>query len=202
MDRRSFIKMGAVALTALTTPRSLPVYGKEGQAMAGPETSKALETTRLIIRPFTSEDWRDVQQLALDWRSAPGPEFDKWPTDETGVRGLTGLFVKQAGKYFAVSLKKGERVIGLLALNGIDERNELDLGHVILSDHQDNDVDREALGAMVDDIFGNSEVAGIVTHNADHAEQLAPLISVGFVTRNQEYPAMLVLSRERWTKVQ
>jgi|TARA_Y100000310_G_scaffold327633_1_gene394292 RimJ/RimL family protein N-acetyltransferase len=163
---------------------------------------QTLETARLVIRPFTAEDWRDVQQLALDWKSAPGPAFDKWPTSATDVKGLTGYFAKEAGKYFAVSLRKGERVIGLLALNGTDERKELELGHVILSDHQDNDLDKEALGAMVDHIFGDSEVTGIVTHNADPAEQLAPLKSLGFVIRDQKSPGTLVLSREQWTKVQ
>lgn len=166
--------------------------------MAGPRSSKMLETTRLIIRPFRSEDWRDVQRLAQDWKTAPGPEFDKWPTDEVGVIGLTDIFVKQTDMYFAVFPKKAARVIGLMALNGHDGRNELDLGHVILSDHQDNDIDREVLGLMVDDIFENSEVAGIVAHNADHAAKLAPLIAVGFVLRDQDQPSILVLSRERW----
>ena len=169
---------------------------QQGPSMA----NQTLETARLVIRPFTSRDWRDVQQLALDWESAPGPEFDKWPTSESEVKGLTSFFAKGPGKYYAVSLRSGERVVGLLALNGIDEHKELDLGHVILSSYQDNDLDKEALGAMVDHIFGDTEVARIVTRNADHAEQLAPLKSLGFVSHSQEHPSELVLSREQWRR--
>jgi len=160
---------------------------------------KTIETSRLVIRPFTAEDWPNVQKIALDWKSAPGPEFDKWPTSETEIKGLTNLFAKQAGRYFAISLSGGQ-VIGLLGLGDIGERRELDLVHVILSNHQDNDLDREALGTMVDHIFESLEVDRIVTKNAEHPEQLAPLKSLGFVNFNQNHPSELVLSREKWRK--
>ena len=164
------------------------------------ETS-LLNTRRLTIRHFDSEDWNDVLSLALDWRAAPGPEFDKWPTSEHEVRDLTSYFAGNPETYFAVEDRKNSTVVGLLALNGVDDTDELDLGHVILAQYQDDDHDREALGAMIDQVFGSMGINMIVTHNADYPPQLAPLKSLGFSSRASEDPSELVLPRERWARM-
>ena len=159
---------------------------------------ESIETTRLVLRPFRPGDWSDVQELAVDWKSAPGPEFDKWPISEEEAKGLTGHFLGKPGQYFAVSLRSNNKVIGLLALNGIDADKRMDLGHVILSTYQDDAVDREALGAMVGHVFSNEEVESIITRNADYAKQLAPLRSLGFTNASNKDKGELVLSRLEW----
>ena len=159
---------------------------------------KTIETQRFTLRAFTLEDWPDVHELAVDWNQAPGPAFDKWPATEAENKGFTGYLAKE-DKYFAVTLREANKVIGLLALNGFDANGQLDLGHVILSRYQDNDHDREVLGAMVDHIFGNEAVFSIVTRNApEHAAQLTPLKALGFKVVNAEEPGELVMTREEW----
>lgn len=156
-----------------------------------------IETERLVLRPFTPEDWSDVQELAVDWKAAPGPEFDKWPTSEDDTRGLTGHFADRPERFYAVALKSEDKVIGLLSQNGFEVEGQMDLGHVILSTHQDDDLDREALRAMVRRVFENDDVASIVTHNApDHDQQLAPLRSLGFAEGGSS--GELVLTRNEW----
>ena len=159
---------------------------------------KTIETKRIIIRAFTSEDWPDLHELAIDWAKAPGPSFDKWPTSQEEVKSLTDYFTKN-DRYFAVTLRESKKVIGLIALNEIDPDRQLDLGHVILSKYQDNDLDREALDAMVEHVFKNEDVLSIVTRNApDHIEQLAPLKDLGFKVVNQEQKGELVLTKAEW----
>jgi len=40
------------------------------------------EAQRPILRPFAAADGQDFRELALDWKAAPGPAFDKWRTSE------------------------------------------------------------------------------------------------------------------------
>lgn len=157
-----------------------------------------LSTKRLVLRGFAPDDWRDVHELAVDWSKAPGPDFDKWPTTEEGARGMTGHF-SSSPKYFAMCLKESKKVVGLLALNGYEGEGLFDLGHVIHSDYQDNDVDREALQTIVVHIFRTVDPTSIVTHNdPTHQEQLAPLRALGFTTPGDVEQGTLVLTRAEW----
>jgi len=157
-----------------------------------------LRTERVIIRGLTEEDWPDINKLAIDWSKAPGPEFDKLPTSEDGAKGLVGYFMEH-DTHKALCLHGGKKVIGLLGLNGLDSEGRFDLGHIVLSEYQDNDMDKEALNAAVEYIFENKNVESIVTNNAsDHAEQLAPLKSLGFRILDPDNPGTLVLTKAEW----
>jgi len=151
-------------------------------------------TQRLTLRSFTPDDWRDVHELALDWSKAPGPAFDKWPTDEAGTKGLAGYFAERE-RFLAVSLNESATVIGLVAINDIDKQGRQDLGHVIHSQYQDDEIDREALEAAVAFVFNTVEIDVIVTHNDPNHAQLAPLRSLGFQDSGAS-DGELVLSRE------
>ncbi len=157
-----------------------------------------IETKRLVLRSFTADDWRDFHELAVDWRMAPGPAFDKWETSietcQKSVQYMSGM-----DNYFAACLKKSGKLIGLLAINGIDKAKQADLGHVILSKYQDNDHDREALQAIVQHCFNVRGALSIITHNAPgHEAQVAPLKCLGFTNKNPDNPGELTLNEELW----
>ncbi len=107
-----------------------------------------IETKRLVLRAFTADDWRDFQELAVDWAAAPGPAFDKWRTSEEACRESVE-YMSTRDRWFAVSLRDTGKVIGLLGINGISDEKQADVAHVILSRHQDDDLDREALQAVI-----------------------------------------------------
>jgi ribosomal-protein-alanine N-acetyltransferase len=159
---------------------------------------KPITTRRLTLRSFTPADWNDLHELSLDWSKAPGPAFDKWPKDEEGTKGLTTYFVEH-DRFIAVCLNESGKVIGLVAINDIDQKGRQDVGHVIHSQYQDNDIDREALEAAVAYVFDTAEVDVIVTHNDPNKPQLAPLRSLGFQDSGAE-EGELVLNREEWEK--
>ena len=159
-----------------------------------------LGTERLVLRAFAVDDWQDVHELAIDWGKAPGPDFDKWPTTEEAARGLTEHF-SSSPKYFAMCVKEARKVVGLVALNGYETEGRFDLGHVIHSDYQDDDIDCEAIRAIVDHIFQTENPAAIVTHNdPTHREQLAPLIALGFSAAGEAEEGTLVLARAEWER--
>jgi len=157
-----------------------------------------IETTRLVLRPFTADDWRDFQKLAVDWKAAPGPAFDKWRTSEEACRESV-QHMSTRDNYFAMCLRESGKVVGLLGINGIDEEKQADLGHVILSNYQDDDHDREALQAMVRHCFDVRGAQSIITHNAsEHVAQVTPLKSLGFAGNNPDNPGELTLNKAQW----
>ena len=157
-----------------------------------------IETKRLVLRRFTPDDWRDFQELGVDWKAAPGPAFDKWPTsDEASRKSVQHMSTKD--NYFAMCLRDSGKVVGLLAVNRIDENKQADLGHALLSKYQDNDLDREALRAMVHHCLDVLGARSIITLNAsEHVAQIAPLKSLGFVNTNPDNPGELTLTKEQW----
>jgi hypothetical protein len=140
---------------------------------------KTIETRRFILRTFSAGDWPELQALARDWKDAPGPESDKFPTDEEGCRAFAG-YLAGRDDFLAMTEKSTARLVGLIALNGLDGEGRFDLGHVILSEYKDGDRDREALAAAVDHIFASSSAVEIVAKNADDPAQLAALEGLGF----------------------
>jgi RimJ/RimL family protein N-acetyltransferase len=161
-----------------------------------------IETKRLIIRTFTADDWKDFHELSIDWKASPGPAFDKWPTSEEAAKGSVEHMSTEA-RWYALCLREPAKVIGLLGLNGLDKEGRFDLGHVILTKYQDNDIDKEGLCAMVDYVFENKNVETVVTNNAsEHTEQLAPLESLGFKVVDQYNPGTLILTKAEWEQQQ
>jgi RimJ/RimL family protein N-acetyltransferase len=156
-----------------------------------------LSSERLIIRDFNCNDFSDFLTLSVNWKSAPGPKFDKWPTDENGCKGFLEYLCTQKN-FYAVYLCDKKMVIGLLAINKIDENKQLDLGHVIHSAYQNNDIDREALEMMVDYIFKTMDVESIITRNYPNEEQIAPLKSLGF--KKCENDGVYIMKKDKWKK--
>lgn len=176
-----------------------------GQAHPCPQQTEEgamprIETRRLTLRPFADDDWHDFQELGTDWKAAPGPEFDKWPTSEEACKASVAHMATQ-DKYLAMCLRSSGKVVGLLGLNGTDEQGRMDVGHVVLSKHQDDDLDREALQAIVQRAFDAQDVVAVVTHNAaDHAAQLAPLRSLGLTNSDPSEAGELSISRDEWER--
>jgi RimJ/RimL family protein N-acetyltransferase len=159
-----------------------------------------IETERLVIRPFVPEDWPGMQALAINKESSRGARYDHtWPTTEDECKGMAEYFA--GGQYYAAVLKQNQRIIGLLAFNSIDANKQLDLGHVMHTEFQDNDHDREALEAIIDFAFRDQDIASVITLNVaapDWTEQIAPLKSLGLTPIAEDKPGELVISRQDW----
>jgi RimJ/RimL family protein N-acetyltransferase len=157
-----------------------------------------VETRRLVLRGFQSGDWPEVLGLAVDWKASPGPDSDKLPVSEQECRKFTD-FLMRSGNHYAMCLRSDNKVIGLLALNGLDKEERFDLGHIILSRYRDDDHDREALAAMVDLIFSTYGMFTITTHNAPDPRQTAPLRSLGFADGDSE-KGELTINKRVWDR--
>ena len=82
----------------------------------------SLETDRLTIRNFSPDDWRDLQELAIEYRASKWAQYeDPWPTSEEEVKGMATWFASGDG-YLAACLKSTGKLIGLVAINRREEQ--------------------------------------------------------------------------------
>lgn len=147
----------------------------------GGKMSKALETERLIIRNFKSDDWEKIQALAINKETSDGAKYDlTWPTSDDECRKMAE-FLSATDFFWAVCLKEDGELIGLIAFNRIDENRTLDIGHVFHTDYMSQlDITTEALRRMVQYAFDELEIDSITTHNAaDWKGQIEPLRRLG-----------------------
>jgi len=88
-----------------------------------------IETQRLIIRPFTPDDWEGVQVLAIDKESNKrDPHDPPWPTSDVKCKEFAEYLAEKSDRFLAVCLKGNHLPIGLLTFNHIDENKQLELG--------------------------------------------------------------------------
>jgi RimJ/RimL family protein N-acetyltransferase len=154
-----------------------------------------LESERLILRGLEPEDFNDFWELSKNWKEAPGPDFDKFPIDENGCNNFFDYSLKNSGGTRFIYLRSEKKIIGLVSMNGIDADGQMDMGHIIHSSYQNDDIDREALSMFVDSIFRTTEAQAIITNNDPDKKQNAPLYSIGFKDRN-ENGGQLIIKRK------
>ena len=140
-----------------------------------------IETERLVIRGFTPEDWRGVQELAKDLASSDAAKYDHaWPTTEEECKGAVGYFAKRTGSSWAVCLKTDKKLIGYISFNDIEKDKQLDFGHVFNTKLNRDDYDTEAIARMMDHAFTHLDIESIDCKNAEEwTVQVAPLKKLG-----------------------
>ena len=158
-----------------------------------------MESERLILRKLEQRDFNDFWELSKNWKNAPGPDFDKFPVDENGCRSHFEYSIKNndTGNCLFINLRSADKIIGLVCMNGMDEIGQMDMGHIIHSDFQNNNIDKEALSMFIDFIFKTTESKAIITNNDPDKKQNAPLYSLGFIDRN-ENGGQLKLDKAGW----
>lgn len=171
----------AVIMATDRGAKPAPTAQKETAGMAE-QTNRVLpvQTARLAVRPFTPDDWKALQQLALDKKNTGGDRYDHaWPTDDKGAQAMAEWCV--GPQCFAVCLKDGGELIGFVRFNGIDDKGRLNLGHVFHSSYRGEGYASEAVRPLLAIAFADAKVNGVVARNAvEWPGQLAPLIELGF----------------------
>lgn len=76
-----------------------------------------IETARLIIRNFGTDDWQDLREVIITYQASEFAQYDhKWPTAAEELKGITEWFAA-GDRYLVVCLKPTGKLIGLVALN-------------------------------------------------------------------------------------
>ena len=85
-----------------------------------------LETERLIIRNFKSDDWKDIAVIAMDYEQSEYAIYDHgpWPSNQEEYKGIAEWFVK-GDDFAAILLKEEEKLIGWIAKGKIENKGNI-----------------------------------------------------------------------------
>ena len=124
-----------------------------------------LETDRLVIRNFRPDDWRELQELAIEYRASKWAVYeDPWPTSEEEVKGMAGWFAS-GDAYLAVLLKTTGKLIGLIAIDRREGQQGRvhNLGYVFHPGYSGQGYATEGCQAAMGYVFGPLAADGILT---------------------------------------
>jgi [ribosomal protein S5]-alanine N-acetyltransferase len=124
-----------------------------------------LDTDRLVIRNFSPDDWRDLQELAIAYRASPLAQYeDPWPTEEEQVKGMAGWFAS-GDAFLAVTLKATGKLIGMIHIGQREgtEGRVHNLGYVFHPGYSGQGYATEGCRAAMGYVFGPLAADGILT---------------------------------------
>jgi RimJ/RimL family protein N-acetyltransferase len=157
-----------------------------------------METNRLTVRRFRSDDWAELQELAVQYQASDLARYEEpWPTSVEEIQGMAEWL---AGRddYFAVCLKATDQLIGFIA---VDRRKEFDdqvhnLGYVFHPGHHGQGYATEGCRAAMGYVFGQLAADRIVTGtHPDNEPSVRLLTRLGLQGNDRGDFSM---SREEW----
>lgn len=127
---------------------------------------KTIETSRLIIRNFTLNDWEQLKKMIIQFESSPYAAYDEqWPTSDEEIKKITQWFAS-GDSFFAVCLKDNGLFIGYIALNKSEDKNEYNLGYRFDFDYHGNGYATESCQAIIEYAFIELNAEKIVASTA------------------------------------
>ena len=130
-----------------------------------------LETERLIIRNFTSEDWEDLAELGIRYEQTELAKYDDgpWPEDPEKYKEITRNFEK-GDRFVAVILKENNKLIGLIVKTK-KSGNDFEFGYNFHTDYQGRGYASESCKVILDYMFDtlNAELVTAGTAKVNEA---------------------------------
>ena len=115
----------------------------------------SLETDRLVLRNFRSEDWEALLDLAIRYQDTEWAQYDHpWPTSAEEVQSMAA-WLSTGDAYAAVCLKATGRLIGLISMGRRDKPETVahNLGYVFHPDFHGRGYATEGCRAAMGYVF-------------------------------------------------
>jgi RimJ/RimL family protein N-acetyltransferase len=130
----------------------------------------AIETQRLILRNFQSNDWEALHEMILQYAASEYAAYDQpWPTSAEGIKGVTEWFAS-GDNFLAVCLKDTGQLIGFVALNPEEPSGKAsrvyNIGYVFNANYQGQGYATEACRAMLNQAFGQLQAQRVISGTA------------------------------------
>ncbi len=119
----------------------------------------------MIIRNFAADDWQDLQEAIIQYQASEWAKYeDPWPTSDDDMKGIVSWFA-QGDEYLAVCVKASSKVIGFVAINRRDEKDEKvrNLGYIFNPVYSGQGYATESCSACMDYVFNVLKVDRILT---------------------------------------
>jgi ribosomal-protein-alanine N-acetyltransferase len=158
----------------------------------------SLQTDRLTIRDFTPDDWRDLQELAIQCRASKWAQYeDLWPTSEQEVKGMATWFASGDGN-LAACLKSTGKLIELVAISRREEQEGRvhNLGYVFHPGYHGQGYATEACRAAMGYLYGALAADTILTGTRPANERSVKLLKCVGLTEIAR--GEFAMSRAEW----
>jgi [ribosomal protein S5]-alanine N-acetyltransferase len=129
---------------------------------------EAINTDRLIIRNFKSDDWEALHEMIVQYEASEFAPYDQqWPTAPEEIKGVTNWFAS-GDSFMAVCLKDTGRFIGFVGLNAEQKEDSLEfnLGYVFNFDYHRKGYASEACRAVLARGFDELKADRVITGTA------------------------------------
>jgi RimJ/RimL family protein N-acetyltransferase len=127
-----------------------------------------LETERLLIRNFQSNDWETLHEMILQYESSEYAAYDHpWPTSPEEIKRVTEWFAS-GESFLAVCLKDVGRFIGFVSLNPEkkDDPGEFNIGYIFNFNYHGKGYAIEACRAVIGHAFDRLQAHTVITGTA------------------------------------
>ena len=172
-----------------------------------------IETTRLILRRFTADDWPDLLEIARSKEASPYAYADfPWPTNENWAK-ESAAYMATDSDMWAMARKEDGKVICFVNCNGMSDTGFMDIGHVMNLAYAGQGYEAEGLSALYGQIFDTTDAVGITAGWAlEDKEKINPLLSMGMEIVGQDTGnafdgsgrtftcCMLQITKDQWNK--
>ena len=124
-----------------------------------------IETQRLIIQGFVSNDWLDLQEMIIQKEASEYAIYDhQWPVSDEEIKRIIGWFVDKPN-YFAICSKE-PKMIGYILLNDTENPDEIDMGYCLNEDYMGKGFALEACTALLTYAFDTLKVNRVFCNTA------------------------------------
>jgi len=143
---------------------------------------KTIETSRLILRSFTENDLDGLFEMLGDEQTCLNDGgYHAYPSKNDPGFLSDAAFLAKSGEHYAVALRETGRVVGLIHIMSSDRGpNTAELGYVISKNHRRRSYAKEAVQAVIDELFAGSIRAIVCTCYEYNAASAKTLESLGF----------------------
>jgi RimJ/RimL family protein N-acetyltransferase len=126
-----------------------------------------LETERLIIRNFQTNEWQALHEIIVQYQASEYAAYDQqWPTSREEIKGVTEWFAS-GDNFLAVCLNNTSQLIGFVGLNPEEGRQgEFNIGYVFDFDFHSRGYATEACYAILSRAFDQFQADRVVTGTA------------------------------------
>ena len=147
---------------------------------------KELYTKRLMIRNFTPDDAKDLQEIIISKEASKYAIYDhEFPTSLDEVKKINHRF-SLGDKFLAVWESTDQKVIGFVCLNG-DNEKILDLGFCFNTLYEGKGYATEAASAAIDYAFNTLKVERLESGTANLNDPARRLLDrLNFSKQNEE----------------
>jgi RimJ/RimL family protein N-acetyltransferase len=178
-----------------------------------------IETDRLTIRRLKVDDWRDLQEMIIQYEASEVSDYDHaWPTSAKAIKEMATWFA-DGDSYLAVCLKTTHKLIGFIVLDPEEREGfrEFSLGYIFNADYHGRGYATEGCRAVIAHAFGPLAADRVIAGTAAANERSCRLLtrlgmrgtgqSIGSLRRTQEGEPIeflnlsFAISRAEWFRL-